>query len=452
VNSLGPGARVHVVGVGGAGMSGLARLLVEMGCDVSGSDAADSPVLGSLRDAGVHVFVGHDASQGADAQIVVFSPAVPPDNVELVAARARQASLLTRAQVLAPLAQRQPVIGLAGTHGKTTATSMMSHVLHAAGRDDSRLLGAPVIGLGENGHFGSGSLVLEVDESFGTFSLLAPFALGLLNVEPDHLDHYGTVEALEGEFALLLARTTGPVVVWGDDPGAVRVASRSGHDVQLVGTHDAAWIVDEVTLTKRSASFTLTGPIGALEVTLGVTGAHNVANASVVAVLATALDVAPDAIVNGLHAFVGAPRRFEYLGQWRGVDVYEDYAHLPGEITATLAATRSIGYERVTAVFQPHRVTRTLSLAQQLATALEGADNIVVADIYTSGEANPTGVTGELVARHIDTTRVATSAYGSTFDDVLNVLEAHHDQSDVVLLLGAGDIAQVAQRLSGGLS
>ncbi|MGA2970091.1 MAG: UDP-N-acetylmuramate--L-alanine ligase [Acidimicrobiales bacterium] len=452
MTSLAPGVRVHVVGVGGAGMSGLARLLVEMGCGVSGSDVVESPVLVSLRDAGVVVTVGHDASNGSDAQIIVFSPAIPESNVELVAARNRGASLLTRAQVLATLAQRQPVIGLTGTHGKTTATSMLAHVLHAAGRDDSRLLGAAVTGLGENGHLGTGSLVLEVDESFGTFSLLVPFALGLLNVESDHLDHYGTVEALEAEFAHLLARTTGPVVVWGDDPGAARVASRSGRDVQLVGTRDAAWTVENVTLDKRSASFRLTGPIGALELCLGVTGAHNVANAAVVAALASALGVAPDAIATGLRAFCGAPRRFEYLGQWRGVDVYEDYAHLPGEIAATLAAARSIGYERVTAVFQPHRVTRTLSLAEPLAAALEGADNIVVADIYASGEANPTGATGELVARHIHARPGATSAYGATFDDVLKVLESRHDQSDVVLLLGAGDIAQVAQRLSGGLS
>jgi UDP-N-acetylmuramate--alanine ligase len=219
-----------------------------------------------------------------------------------------------------------------------------------------------------------------------------------------------------------------------------------------VGTHGAEWSVDNVTLATRSASFTLSGPHGPLEITLGVTGAHNVANAAVVAVLARTLDVAPGAIVAGLRAFSGAPRRFEYLGQWRGVDVYEDYAHLPGEIAATLATTRSIGYQRVTVVFQPHRVTRTLNLAEQLAAALEGADNIVIADIYTSGEANPTGVTGELVARHVHARPGGTSAYAATFDDVLSRLESRHDESDVLVLLGAGDIAQVASRLSGGLS
>jgi UDP-N-acetylmuramate--alanine ligase len=454
VNTFEPGASVHIVGVGGAGMSGFALLLTEMGCVVSGSDAADSAVLGQLRAAGVDARVGHDSSQGAEAQIVLWSPAVPADNVELVRARERGASLLTRAQALAQLATLQPVVGLTGTHGKTTATSMMVHVLRAAGRDDSRLLGAPVSGLGANGHWGSASLVLEVDESFGTFSQLAPYALGLLNVEADHLDHYGTLEALEGAFAELVARTTGPVVVWSDDEGARRVAALSARDAVLVGTHaGATWPVLNVVLAKRGASFTLKGPGETLDVKLGVTGAHNVANAAVVAVLARALDVTPAHIVAGLAAFKGAPRRFQFLGKWRGVDVYEDYAHLPGEIAATLAAARSIGYQRITAVFQPHRVTRTLNLAPQFALAFAGANNIIVTDIYPAGEANPTAITGELIVTRIRLSGLgATCAYGATFNDVLELVESKHDQSDVILLLGAGDVANVAQYLSGGLT
>jgi len=454
VNSLQPGATVHIVGVGGAGMSGLALLLSEMGCAVSGSDAAESAVLSSLRAAGVDVYAGHHPSQGASAQIVLWSPAVPFNNAELASARERRATMLTRAQAMAQLATLQPVVGLTGTHGKTTATSMMVHVLRAAGRDDSRLLGAPVVGVGANGHWGSGSLILEVDESYGTFSLLAPYALGLLNVEADHLDHYGTLEALEEAFAELVGRTSGPVIAWGDDPGALRVASRSGREVQLVGSYgNATWPVLNVILSKRNASFTLEGPGQSLELVLGVTGAHNVANAAVVATLASNLDVDGEAIAAGLAAFTGAPRRFEYLGRWRGVDVYEDYAHLPGEIAATLAAARSIGYQRITAVFQPHRVTRTLSLAAELATALAGATHVVLTDIYTAGEANPTGVTGEIIANHVRLSGPgATCAYGATFDQVLEILELTHDQSDVVLLLGAGDIAQVASQLSGGLS
>jgi UDP-N-acetylmuramate--alanine ligase len=434
-------------------MSGLALLLAERGNAVSGSDVADTDVLELLRRAGVEVSVGHDASHGATAEVVVWSPAIGADNVELVAARARGATLVNRAELLAWLAHLQPVIGLTGTHGKTTATSMMVQVLHAAGRDDSRLLGAAVTGRGANGHWGRGSLVLEVDESYGTFALLEPYALGLLNVEADHLDHYGTLEALEEAFAGLLARTTGPVVAWADDDGARRVSTRSGADVSLVGTTgECAWRVSATSLARHGASFTLRGPDEAFDVSLSVTGRHNVANAAVVAVLAHALGVEPSAIVVGLRAFAGAPRRFEYRGAWRGVDVYEDYAHLPGEIAATIAATRAAGYERITVVFQPHRVTRTRSLATQFGSAFAGANHVVVTDVYTAGEANPDGVTGEIIAQSIATAGSGvTCTYAPTFADVVETLERLFVESDVILLLGAGDIATVARDLPGGL-
>ncbi len=238
-----PGVRVHVVGVGGAGMSGLARLLVETGAQVSGSDLADSAVIEELRAVGVAVAVGHEARHVESADVVLWSPAVSDDNVELVAARRAGATLLSRGQVLAELAQARPVIGLTGTHGKTTATSMMVHVLAADGRDAGRLLGAEVLGVGANGHWGSGDVVVEVDESYGTFALVRPHALGLLNVEADHLDHYGTLGALEGAFAELLDRTDGPVVIWSDDPGCQRVATIAHRSVLRVGTGDEAWRV-----------------------------------------------------------------------------------------------------------------------------------------------------------------------------------------------------------------
>ena len=453
MNALAPRARVHVVGVAGAGMSGVARLLVEMGCSVSGSDEHESPVLGELRDAGVHVFIGHDASHVIDAEIVLWSPAIDPDNVELVRAREGGATMMARAELLAELARRQPVIGLTGTHGKTTATSMMVNVLAAAKRDDSRLLGAPVRGVGANGHWGRESLILEVDESYGSFALLVPSALGLLNVEADHLDHYQTLDALEGAFVGLIERTTGPVVAWGDDEGAARVAARSEHDVVLVGRGDhGPWRVLNQHIARARSSFTLRGPDGDLELVLGVTGAHNVANAAVAAVLALELDVAASDVASGLARFRGVPRRFELLGQWRGVDVYEDYAHLPGEISATLETLRAVGYERVTAVFQPHRVTRTLRLVTSFATSFVDATNVVVTDIYRAGEANPTHVTGAVVA---DALRDADPArhvvYAATFEEVAASLEALHGESDVVVLLGAGDVASVASRLSGGV-
>ena len=447
------GLRVHIVGVGGAGMSGLARLLVEMGVVVSGSDVVDSVVLDELRNAGVLVTLGHDASNVASVDVVLWSPAIGPDNVELVSARRNGATFLSRAEVLSELSETRRVIGLTGTHGKTTATSMMVHVLRAASRDDARLVGADVLGVGANGHWGSDDLILEVDESYGTFSLLRPYALGLLNVEADHLDHYGTLRALEEAFAQLVTRTRGPVVVWSDDAGAQRVATLSGRHVARVGTTpEATWTVSRVSLARHTASFMLRGPDESFDIALAVTGAHNVANAAVVATLARALDVPVLDVVTGLANFQGAPRRFQLLGQWEGRDVYEDYAHLPGEIAATIVATRAAGYDAPAVVFQPHRFTRTLALASDFASAFDGADSVIVTDVYAAGESNPTGVTGEVVAKSI-AERIGGPRveYCASLRDVPAALAKVATTSDVVLLLGAGDVASVATSLPGGL-
>ncbi len=451
MNVFDAGVRVHIVGVGGAGMSGLARLLVGAGALVSGSDLADSVALEALRTAGVRVAVGHDAVNASGADVVLWSPAVRNDNVELVAARANGARLLSRAEVLAELARERPVIGLTGTHGKTTATSMMVHVMAAAGRDVGRLLGADVLGVGANGHWGSGDVVVEVDESYGTFALIQPNALGLLNVEADHLDHYGTLAALESAFAELIDRTRGPVVIWIDDEGSRRVTNATSRDIVRVGTGaQNTWRVSDVALTRHDARFTLRGPDSEWPLTLQLTGVHNVADAALVAVLASQLGIPREAITSGLAQFVGAPRRFQLLGSWRGVDVYESYAHLPGEISAILAATRAAGYERITAVFQPHRVTRTLALVEDFAPSFDLAATVIVTDIYSAGEENPTGVTGEVVANAIRRRGAGgVTTYCASSDDVPDVLETVHDDSDVVVLLGAGDIASIATKLRG---
>jgi UDP-N-acetylmuramate--alanine ligase len=452
VSALEPGKRVHVVGVAGAGMSAMAMLLAELGARVSGSDAKGSAVFEDLHARHVTTYVGHDATHVAGAEVVLWSPAVAEDHVELVAARRAGAVMMSRARAFAELAAMKRVVGLAGTHGKTTATSMLVQVSLAAGRDDGWLVGAPVLGVGAQGHWGGEDLLLEIDESFGTFGELEPFGLGVLNVESDHLDFYGSLDALESAFAALVARTTGPVVAWADDPGARRaVASRA--DAVLVGERSpGAWRVTEVALERRRSSFRLTGASD-LTIDLRVTGAHNVANAAVVAVLAHEMGVPDDATVRGLSNFVGAPRRYQYRGAWRGVDVYEDYAHLPGEIAATLTATRAAGYERITVVFQPHRVTRTVALVDQFAGAFAGAGHVIVTDLYGAGEPNPRGVTGEVVAialqRHdpnIDT------IYCADLDLVGELLEQLVDESDVVLVLGAGDVASIISTLPGGVA
>jgi UDP-N-acetylmuramate--alanine ligase len=446
-----PGTSVHIVGVGGAGMSGVALLLAEMGCVVSGCDAADSPTLNELEAAGITVFRGHDESHVRGVQVVLWSPAVAQENVELVRARRSGARLLSRGELLGEFAITKRVIGLTGTHGKTTATSMMVCVSDVAGRDDARLLGAGVRGIGANGHWASQDLILEVDESFGSFAQLSPFALGVLNVEADHLDHYGTLEDLERSFAALVGRTTGPVVLF-DEPGTRRVASEAGRDAVLVGFDETPWRIRDVRLKRRASSFTLQGPDEQFEVALALTGSHNVANAAVVAVLARSIGIASEAVIEGLARFAGAPRRFEFLGVWRGVDVIEDYAHLPGEVAATIEACVASGYARIGVVFQPHRYTRTEKLAGDFADAFVGCSLLVVTDVYGAGEANPSGVTGELVATAV---RGHASAfpveYAATFDDVLGVLNVAGERLDVLLLLGAGDVAQIASRLPGGV-
>ena len=447
-----PSTRVHIMGVGGAGMSGLARLLVGAGLAVSGCDEHPSAVLTALANDGVRVTLGHDESHVADVDVITWSPAIDVHGDELRAARETGVTMMSRPTVLATLARMRRVVGLTGTHGKTTSTSMMVHVMAAADRDCARLLGADVVGVGTNGGWGSGDLILEVDESYGSFAELEPFALGLLNVEADHLDHYGSLDALDGAFARLVERTSGPVVAWTDDPGAARVAARAGRDVQSVGTaaHDR-WRVENATTSRRHSSFTLRGPDDAFDVELRVAGLHNVANAAVVAALALNVGVDRGAVARGLATFDGAPRRFEFLGTWGGVDVYEDYAHLPGEIAATLAATRAAGYERITVVFQPHRVTRTIALASAFAPAFDEASSVIVTDIYRAGEANPDGVTGELIANELLRRACTSARYCHELTDVPAALEELRSESDVIVLLGAGDVASIAGDLSGGL-
>lgn len=444
------GARVHIVGVGGAGMSGVATMLVEMGALVSGSDAVDSDALRALRGIGVEVHVGHDAHNGEGADFITWSPAVARENREVARSIASGAEPLARAQMLARLAALSPMIGLTGTHGKTTATSMMVHVMLAAGRDCSRLLGAPVTGAGANGHWGADELILEVDESYGSFALVTPMALGLLNVEADHLDHYGSLDALEEAFTSLVDRTTGPVVVWTSDAGAQRVASRSQREVTTVGLSGADVVVDTMELRRRSSSFSFLRHGRRSDVELQVTGEHNVANAAVVATLALELGVELDAVTTGLRSFQGAPRRFQPRGTWHGIDLYEDYAHLPGEVVATIRATRAAGYERVGIVFQPHRVTRTLNLVHDFSGAFAGVSQLVVTDIYTAGESNPAGVTGQIVSEAVERhSGSPVTHYIALLDDVPALIEGWVGKVDVVLFVGAGDVAGVIDHLEG---
>ena len=454
------GERVHIVGVAGAGMSAVARWLAGRGCQVSGCDRAPSAVLVELAGEGIDIATHHDVSHVHSADVVLWSPAVPLDHDELRAARDADVRLIARPDFLAEVADALDVVGLTGTHGKTTASSMMVCVMKAAGRDASRLVGAAVRGVGPNGAYGSDVVICEVDESYGAFARLRPAALGVLNVEADHLDHYGSLEALRRAFVEVVQRTRGPVVTWVDDPGAAWVAEASGRDVVTVGRGEGAtWRVLDAVPGRRGepTRARLRGPAPdhvEIALTLAVPGAHNVANAAVVAVLAHHLDVDVAAIEAGVAAFRGAPRRFEVLGTWRGLTVIDDYAHLPGEIAATLAAARDAGYSRLATVFQPHRYSRTAALAGEFAPAFDDAAAVVVTDIYSAGEDNPLGLDGRAVADPLATRGRAIVRYGATFEDAARALDSlveptsgDHPDFDALVVLGAGDVTRVLDHL-----
>ena len=435
------------MGVGGAGMSSLAVLLSEWGCEVSGCDVANAATLAQLRGLGVHVEECHDVTHVAHAQVVLWSPAVPQDHPELESARRAGATLMPRRDVLAELSTQMRLIGVTGTHGKTTATSMLVHICAAARRDDARLLGAPVRGVGFGGHWGPDDLICEVDESYGAFSKLTPYALGLLNIEADHLDHYGSLANLESAFVEVMTRTLGPVVVWSDDEGAARVASQVPRNVVTVGTSSQVrWRLVDEKLERQRARARLVGP-QELEIDLGVTGRHNLTNAAVVAVLAMELGIAGEFVTDGLRHFVGAPRRFEHVATWRGIDVIDDYAHLPAEIAATVSAAQSAGYHRIVALFQPHRVSRTRSIGADFAPAFDNVDELVMTDIYRAGEENPEGITGEFLADFVKARAQTSVTYAASLRDASEVLEGTSRDKDLLLILGAGDVTTVLEHL-----
>jgi UDP-N-acetylmuramate--alanine ligase len=431
-------------------MSALARILLERGCLVTGCDAQPSPVLDELAAAGVGVLVGHDPEHLAGVEVLTASPAVAVTHPEIVAARERGLEVLTRAQVLAQLGALAPMVGFAGTHGKTTTTSMAVHVWRAGGRDPSWLLGAPVRGVGPSGHWREGAeLLAEVDESYGTFAEVAPAALGVTNVDADHLDFYGTLGALERAFGELVARTTGPVVLWRDNAGADRVASGGSRPAWGVGRLPGRDVrVRAERFEGTGSHFELDWPGGSFAVHLRVPGELNVANAALTAAVGLACGLEADAVADGLGRFTGAPRRFEVVATRRGTTVVDDYAHLPAEVAATIAAARSSGFTRIAAVFQPHRVTRTVALAPQFAGAFAGVQSLVVTDIYSAGEPNPDRVTGELVADAVREGPAApTVTYAPTLDEAVECLRERVGECDLILVLGAGDVAAVIPRL-----
>jgi len=453
---LGSGPRrVHIVGVGGAGMSAIATVLAGLGHRVSGSDLRASPVTERLAAGGIPVTIGHRAAAVAGAEVVTASPAVGPDNVELVEARRRGLAVLTRADVLGALATLRRCAAVAGTNGKTTTSSILALALVAAGLRPSFLIGADVGELDANGVLDEGDwLVLEADESYGTFAELAPALTVLTSVEPDHLDHYGTVDALHAAFARLLEATTGPRLVCADDAAAAALGGRA--DACLVGESVGADVrIVGLELARSSVRFGLDGPAGLrlAPVTVPVPGRHNARNAALAAAAALTIGAAPDAVAGALSRFTGAPRRYEFRGEAGGVTFVDDYGHLPGEIAPTLATARLGGFERVVAVFQPHRYTRTAALAADFATAFDDADVVVVTDVYSAGEPPIPGISGRLVADALAAARPGAEVHYEPGREGLRArVAALLRPGDVCVTLGAGDLTTLPDQWREDLS
>ena len=445
--------RVHVVGVGGAGMSAIAEVLAAMGHDVTGSDLKPSAGLERLEALGVAVTVGHAAANLGQAELLTRSTAVPDRNPECRAAAEAGIPVLSRADVLTAICAQRSTVAVAGTHGKTTTASMLALVLRQAGVRPSFIIGGDVNEIGTGAAWDSGDLlVVEADESDGTFVRLPRSAAVVTNVEPDHLDHHGGYRELLAAFRRFVEETGGPVIVGVDDPdGAHLVAST---DAVGIGTAEGAdWRITDVGEAWEGVRFTLTAPDGdRLPLSLPVPGLHNARNAACAAAISRLLGMPPDPIVEGLGNFGGVARRFEHRGSSGGVEFVDDYAHLPTEVRATIAAASSGSWRRLVAVFQPHRYSRTEALWSDFGTAFEGADRIYVTDVYPAGEAPRPGVSGQLIVDAVERAFPGTDIhYIQRREELVVALADDLVAGDLCLTMGAGDLTSVPDEVRGRL-
>ena len=448
---------VHLIAIGGAGMSAVARLLLARGVTVSGSDAADSPTLEVLRSLGARVHVGHDADHLTGVDTVVVSSAIRDDNLELAAARTMGLRVLHRSQALASLMAGSRRVAVAGANGKTTTTSMLVVALEAAGADPCFASGGEIAQLGTNAAIGSGdAFVVEADESDGSFLAYRPDVAVVTNVQPDHLDYYCTAERVEQAYTEFVSTVPadGLVVACWDDPGSRRLARavrdrgrdvvtygyRAGADLQVLSTEPDG-------LGTRSP-FVVAGVERILD--LAVPGEHNVMDACAAYLAAVeGLGAAADAVLVGLAGFAGARRRFEVRGEVGGVTVVDDYAHNAPKVAAVVgtaaALVRRAGTGSVRVIFQPHLYTRTRDFAAEFAAALAPADQVVLLDVYGAREAPVEGISSSLIGDPlVALPGERTVLVGTARDDAVAAVAAAAAPGDLVLVVGAGDVTALA--------
>jgi UDP-N-acetylmuramate--alanine ligase len=451
--------RVHLIGIGGAGMSGIARVLLARGVTVTGSDARDSRSIAALRALGATVHIGHDPSYVDDVDTVVFSSAIRDTNPELRAARERGLRVLPRAEALAALMAGRRGVAVAGTHGKTTTTSMLTVAAFHCGVDPSFAIGGDLNEAGSNAHHGSGDLfIVEADESDGSFLAYHPHAAVVTNVEADHLDHYGDAASVDQAFQEFVATVSGFVVMCADDPGTQQLAAHAraaGTDVRTYGVDQGA----DLRLDALSSSGSTSGYEPVLRgrrlppVRLGVAGRHMALNSAAALLTGVGLGLPEALLVEALAGFTGVRRRMELKGIAGEVRVFDDYAHHPTEVAAQLVAARDMaGGGRLIVAFQPHMYSRTLAFATRFGEALGAADEVVVMDVYGAREDPVPGVTGALVADAVPLPADRVT-FEPSWSAVPGLLAERARPGDLVLTMGAGDITQIGPevlRLLGG--
>ncbi|HEY3748431.1 MAG TPA: UDP-N-acetylmuramate--L-alanine ligase [Pseudonocardiaceae bacterium] len=461
----------HLIGIGGAGMSGIARILLARGAPVSGSDAKDSRTVLALRAQGARIGIGQSAANldllDGGARIVVVSSAIREDNPELLAARERGIAVLHRSEALARLMAGHRVTCIAGTHGKTSTTSMLTVALQHCHLDPSFAIGGDLNESGANAHHGNGGVfVAEADESDGSFLAFTPYVAVVTNVEADHLDHHGTVDAYTKVFDDFVARIEpgGVLIACADDPGSAALADRAeaaGVRVRRYG-FTARGPLDAVlrdfqplggTSDERAGGGELTVALGGQDIVLrvAVPGEHMAVNAAGALLAGLELDAPLDGMIDGLAAFSGVRRRFEFKGRSGKVRVYDDYAHNPTKVAAQLTATRLVtGTGRLLVIFQPHLYSRTRDFAAEFGRSLGIADEVVVLDVYGAREQPIPGVTGRLVADAVDLPAEHVH-YEPGFDRVPDLVAGLVSDGDLVLTMGAGDVTMLGPEVIAAL-
>ncbi len=444
---------VHFIGIGGSGMSGIARLVLGMGNKVSGSDVRESPNTKALRALGAEITIGHDAENLKNPDTVVFTSALWPNNPEYLEAKELGIPTLHRSALLAHLASRGNLIAVAGAHGKTTTTGMIITALNRLGASPSFVNGGVIAEYGASSAFGTGSdFVIEADESDSSFLHYDTSVAVITNVDPDHLDHYGSLEAFQAEFAKFANSAKTEVIISADDLGAVAVTKLLTHQkVTTFGESARAdFQLSEIDASGPVVSFKIARRGISERAVLKIPGHHNALNAAAATAAVVGLGYGLSETVKAIASFGGTERRFELHGEKRGVKVYDDFAHHPTEVVAALKAARAVvGKGRLITVFQPHLFSRTRLFAQEFADALLLSDEAVVTDIYPAREDPEPGVTGEMIATRSQ--RPVNMHYVPRWDDVPMAAAALAKEGDFIITMGCGDIYRMVPDLLSAL-